>query len=176
MRIKICILGITCITLLPLGAKAFWEETKSHFQQILCRGQTELYVPVNTWHNRWTYNHHRVHKYNERPWGIGIGKVLSEDSYKYSLAAMEFQDSHDKVEPIFAYKWQKVWRADKTVRPTLGWMAGITMRQEYSYLPIPLALPVAGLDIGPFSFETTYIPHLGKNKGDVLFSWIQWRF
>ena len=169
----ICILAIL---LLPLSCGAFWEETKLHFKQILCSGGNELYVPVNTWHNRLTYDHSKIRDFNERPWGIGFGKTLEEDSHRYSLAVMEFQDSHNDIEPIFAYKWQKVWRTDKTIRPTLGWMAGITMRSDYNYVPIPAALPVFGVDIGAFSFESTYVPALGKNNGNVLFSWIQWRF
>ena len=176
MNKKIYALGISFILLLPLGGNAFWEETKAHFKQILCHGENELYVPVNTWHNRLTYDHDKIRDFNERPWGIGYGKVLIEDSHKYSLAFMEFQDSHNDIEPVFAYKWQKVWRTDKTVRPTLGLMAGFTMRSDYSYVPIPAALPVFGIDIGPFSIENTYIPSLGRNNGNVLFTWVQWRF
>ena len=175
MRKKINFFCVIFVFLFSLNANAFWTETSAHLQQIFSQGQNEIYVPVNTWHNRWTYDD-RVHKYNERPWGIGFGRSLSEDSYRYSLGFMEFQDSHNKVEPIFAYKWQKVWRADKTIHPTLGCMAGITMRDDYSYIPFPLVLPVFGFDIGSFSFENTYIPFLGKNNGNVLFTWIQWRF
>ena len=176
MNKKVYILGISFFALLPLRGNAFWEETKLHFKQILCRGQNELYIPVNTWHNRWTYDRENIRKYNERPWGIGFGKVLFDEDHKYSLGFMEFQDSHNDIEPIFAYKWQKVWRLDKTVRPTLGWMAGITMRSDYNYVPIPAVLPVFGIDIGPFSLESTYVPALGKNNGNVLFTWVQWRF
>ena len=176
MKQKIYFLSILCTLFSPIRGHSFWEETKAHFKQILCRGENELYVPVNTWHNRAMYDSEKTRDYNERPWGIGFGKVLTENDRKYSLGFMEFQDSHNKVEPVFAYKWQAVWRHDKTIRPTLGWMAGITMRHEYSYVPIPAILPVAGLDIGPFSVESTYIPSLGKNNGNVLFTWVQWRF
>ena len=31
----------------------------------------ELYIPLNTWHNRWTYDDDKIESYNERPWGIG---------------------------------------------------------------------------------------------------------
>ena len=176
MMKKIYYLSILLILFSPLKGHSFLEETKTHFKQILCHGQNELYVPVNTWHNRWTYDREKIREYNERPWGIGFGKVLIEGDRKYSLGLMEFQDSHNHVEPVFAYKWQAVWRKEKTIRPTLGVMAGITMRSDYNYVPIPAALPVFGIDIGPFSFENTYIPALGRNCGNVLFSWIQWRF
>lgn len=176
MRSKFYYISIFLMFLSPLSGNAFWEETKAHFKQIICRGKNEVYVPVNTWHNRWTYDHDKIKEYNERPWGIGWGRGLTEENHRYSLGVMEFQDSHNDIEPIFAYKWQRIWRLDKTVRPTLGWMAGITMRSDYSYVPIPAVLPVLGIDIGSFSFESTYIPALGKNNGNVLFSWIQWRF
>lgn len=170
-----CIFVIIFI-LFPLKGYPFWEETTTHLKQILCRGDNELYIPVNTWHNRLTYDHENIHRYNERPWGIGFSRVLTEDDHRYALGAIEFQDSHNDIEPIFAYKWQKLWRLNETVHPTLGWMTGITMRSDYHYVPIPVLLPVAGIDIGSFSFESTYIPALGKNNGNVLFSWIQWRF
>ncbi len=27
----------------------------------------ELYIPLNTWHNRWTYDDDKIESYNERP-------------------------------------------------------------------------------------------------------------
>ena len=137
----------------------------------------ECVIPVNTWHNRWFYDHEKAHSYNERPWGFGGGKYrYDEDGNRHSLVALTFQDSHDSPEPTFAYAWQKVWRQDKTIRPTLGIMGGITFRNDYHWLPIPAVLPVAGVDIHSFSIESTYIPGLGGNNGNVLFTWLIWRF
>ena len=140
-------------------------------------GKLEGDLPVNTWHNRWVYDHEKVHSYNERPWGIGIGKYrLDKDGDRHRLVAMVFQDSHNKPEPTFAYSWQYLFRKDKTVRPSLGFMGGITFRDDYNWLPIPAVLPVVGVDIGNFSIENTYIPGLGGNNGNVLFTWLTWRF
>lgn len=134
-------------------------------------------VPVNTWHNRWVYEHEKVHKYNERPWGLGLAKYhMDADGDRHRLGAMVFQDSHDKPEPTFVYSWQYIFRKGKTFRPTLGLMTGITFRDDYDWLPIPAILPVIGLDIGNFSIENTYVPGLGSNNGNVLFTWISWRF
>ena len=149
-----------------LNVKHTWESDR-----------VELWVPVNTWHNRWIYEHSKAHTYNERPWGAGIGKYrLDEDGDRHRLAVMVFQDSHDKPEPTIGYSWQYLFRKDKTFRPTLGFMGGITFRDDYDWLPIPAILPIAGFDVGNFSVETTYIPGLGGNNGNVLFTWINWRF
>lgn len=140
-------------------------------------GEIEGFLPINTWHNRWVYEHSKAHTYNERPWGLGIGKYrMDADGDRHRLVAMVFQDSHDKPEPTFAYSWQYLFRKDKTVRPSLGLMAGITFRDDYDWVPIPAILPVMGLDIGNFSIENTYVPGLGGNNGNVLFTWLSWRF
>ena len=140
-------------------------------------GEIEGFLPVNTWHNRWVYDHDKAHSYNERPWGAGIGKYRYDaDGDRHRLVAMVFQDSHNKPEPSFAYSWQYLFRKEKTFRPSLGFMAGITFRDDYNWLPIPAVLPAFGFDIGNFSVENTYIPGLGGNNGHVLFTWVSWRF
>lgn len=61
----------------------------------------ELYIPANTWHNRAAYSRSKVDSYNERPWGIGYGVTrFDEDGDWHALYIMEFQDSHNVVEPI----------------------------------------------------------------------------
>lgn len=137
----------------------------------------EFVVPVNTWHNRWVYDHKKAHTFNERPWGFGVGKYRYDASgNRHSLVGLTFQDSHDSPEPTFAYGWQKIWRQGETIRPSLGLMGGVTFRKDYDWMPLPAILPVIGVDIGPFSFENTYVPGLGGNNGHVLFTWITWRF
>ncbi len=34
----------------------------------------DLYVPAITWHARFAYDKEKTDRYNERPWGAGIGK------------------------------------------------------------------------------------------------------
>ncbi len=137
----------------------------------------ECVVPVNTWHNRWTYDRKKVREFNERPWGIGIGKYrYDENGNRHSVVGLTFQDSHNSPEPTFGYAWQKMWRKDKLVQPGLGLMGGISFRKDYNWIPIPAVLPIFSVDIGPFSLENTYIPSLSRNSGNVLFTWITWRF
>lgn len=179
----LCVLSFTCAAWAGESAvnseteEAWWEHWWSNIKTTWESDKIEGFLPINTWHNRWVYDHSKVHKYNERPWGAGIGKYrLDADGDRHRLAAMVFQDSHDKPEPTFVYSWQYLFRKDKTFRPTLGFMAGVTFRDDYNWLPIPAALPVVGFDIGDFSLETTYVPGLGGNNGNVLFTWITWRF
>ncbi len=137
----------------------------------------ECVVPVNTWHNRWVYDKEKVHTFNERPWGIGVGKYRYDaDGNRHSLVGLSFQDSHNSPEPTFAYGWQKVWLQDKLIRPSLGLMGGFTFRKDYNWVPLPAILPIVGFDIGPLSIENTYVPGLGGNNGHVLFTWLTWRF
>ena len=169
--------AIPCVAVAEAEEVATERTWQDEFMDTWNSPNWECIIPVNTWHNRWTYDHETVHTYNERPWGFGIGKYrIDEKGNRHSLAALTFQDSHDSPEPTFAYSWQAVWREDKTIRPTLGLMGGITFRKDYHWLPIPAVLPVAGLDIGPVSIENTYIPGLGGNNGHVLFTWMVWRF
>lgn len=153
---------------------SWWDTVKKTWHS----DQWDLIVPVNIWHNRLTYDKDKAKEYNERPWGIGVGKsYLDEEKNRHSLFALTFQDSHDKPEPTFGYSKQWIWRdAADAWRFTLGYMAGITFRDDYHYIPVPLPLPIIGFEYKSFSIENTYIPGLGGNNGNVLFTWLRWRF
>ena len=154
------------------GQNTFIQTSKQTISTIWNQGRVELIVPVNTWHNRSSYSSEQIRRYNERPWGIGLAKTyVDEKANRHRLLALSFQDSFNKPEPTMGYSWQTVWRVEHTIRPTLGFVAGVTFRDNYHWIPIPAAIPVVGLDIGPFSAETTYL--LGF---DVLFTWVTWRF
>lgn len=135
-------------------------------------GKTEIIAPVRTWHSRARYDKERIKRYNERPWGIGIGKYYTDESgNRHRLLALTFQDSFDKPEPTFAYTWQAVWREKQDFRPTLGFVSGITFRDNYHWIPVPFILPMLGFDYAAFSVEGVYIPVF-----DVAFTWVVWRF
>ena len=169
----LCVLAfLWAVTPLVYGENTFTQTCRETLSTTWQEGRLELLVPVRTWHNRTRFSHEQIARYNEDPWGIGLAKTYVDDrSHRHRLFALTFQDSHDKPEPTMGYSWQVQWRADSTVRPTLGLLAGITFRDDYHWIPIPAVLPVAGLDIGPFSVESTYII-----IGEVLFTWVTWRF
>ena len=75
----------------------------------------EFYAPINTWHNRSFYSQEKIDGFNERPWGIGIGKYrFDEDGNWNGLYMMEFQDSHNDIEPIAALHFKKCGTQAKT--------------------------------------------------------------
>ena len=163
---------ILFLTSVAWGQNSFIQTCEQAISTTWQKGRLEIIVPINTWHNRASYSSEQIDNYNERPWGIGLAKTyVDEKQNRHRLLALTFQDSFDKPEPTFGYSWQTVWRAEQTLRPTFGFVAGFTLRDSYHWIPVPAAIPVVGLDIGAFSAETTYL--IGF---DVLFTWVTWRF
>ena len=138
----------------------------------------DLYVPVLTWHNRLTYDQEHIDKYNEMPWGLGTG-VSKYDEYGNwnGLYIMAFKDSFNKWEPIGGYGWEKIWRPfdNQDIKLGLGYTAFITMRDNWSYIPIPAALPLASVGYKDLNFQATYIPGT-HNNGNVLFGWFRFTY
>ena len=148
-----------------------WTEATNHLKDIW-KGNVQMVLPVHTWHNRWRYDHDKIREYNENPWGIGIGKYIEPTpDRRYGLLALTFQDSFNKPEPSAWYSWQALWREGKDFRPSLGFVAGLTCRENYNWIPVPGAAPTVGFDYKSFSVESLYIPGF-----DVLFTWLTWRF
>ncbi|MGK3306244.1 hypothetical protein ACSLOI_28025, partial [Escherichia coli] len=40
----------------------------------------------------------------------------------------------------------------------LGFTAGVTARDNWNYIPLPVLLPLASVGYGPVTFQMTYIP------------------
>ncbi|MDN0124376.1 lipid IV(A) palmitoyltransferase PagP [Yersinia aleksiciae] len=155
-----------------------WQRLVNNITLAWDSPEQELYIPLNTWHNRRTYDADKIASYNERPWGIGYGKYrYDEDNNWHSVYAMVFMDSHNEVEPIIGYGYQKMWIPGKMDgwRFGAGFTASITARHEYLYIPIPLPLPLISIEYNKFSLQTTYIPGT-YNNGNVLFTWMRWQF
>ncbi|GBU14101.1 hypothetical protein AwEntero_27020 [Enterobacterales bacterium] len=57
----------------------------------------------------------------------------------------------------------------------LGYTAAVTARDDYSYIPIPLVLPLASISYDKLSFQATYIPGT-YNNGNVFFAWLRYQF
>ncbi len=137
----------------------------------------DLYLPFYMWHNRLMYDDDHIRRYNETPWGGGLGKsFMDEDGDRHFLYAMSFQDSHNRFEPIIGYAFQKNWRLDEKGdwRAGLGYTMAITAREQYDYIPLPLILPLAGLEYKRLAVQGTYIPGT-RNNGNVLFLWARWQ-
>lgn len=81
---------------------------------------------------------------------------------------MAFKDSWNKWEPIAGYGWESTWRplADENFHLGLGFTAGVTARDNWNYIPLPVLLPLASVGYGPVTFQMTYIPGT-YNNGNV---------
>lgn len=140
--------------------------------------QYEIYLPFLIWHNRLTYDNKKISGYNETPWGLGIGKYRFDQNRNWhSIYAMAFADSHNKVQPIVGYGFQKIWRPSELdeFRIGAGFTLSVTARNEYWYIPIPLPLPIASIEYKQFSIQATYVPGT-YNNGNVFFAWIRWQW
>ena len=139
-------------------------------------GNLDLFATAYTWHNRLAYDSKHVGRYNENPWGGGVGlSIVDEDGDSHLLFCMAFLDSWNKIQPYGGYAYFKNWRfgSNNDFRVGLGVTLGITARNEYNYIPFPLPLPVFGIGYKRLSVEATYIPGT-SNNGNVLFVWLRW--
>lgn len=166
----------------PLGALAdeaapasTWSYIKDALSQTLAADDYELYVPVNTWHNRSYYSSEKIHEYNENPWGLGVGKYrFDSEGDWHSLYVMAFSDSHKKIEPVAGYGFQKMWRPGDDVRVGAGYTVGLTLREDFNYLPLPVIAPIASIEYKQLAVQSTYI-FGGEGNGNILFTWLRWQ-
>ena len=138
----------------------------------------DLYIPAITWHARFAYDKEKTDRYNERPWGGSFGQSRwDEKGNWHGLYAMAFKDSWNKWEPIAGYGWESTWRplADENFHLGLGFTAGVTARDNWNYIPLPVLLPLASVGYGPVTFQMTYIPGT-YNNGNVYFAWMRFQF
>lgn len=157
--------------------ESYWGKFKRNVSQTWDSDEYNYYLPVWTWHNRFTYDKEKTDRYNENPWGIGIGKYrYDSDNDWHSLYAMEFMDSNNRVQPIIGYGFQKMWIPGDIdgFRMGAGFTLSITARHEYNYIPMPLPLPLVSIEYGHLAFQATYVPGT-YNNGNVLFAWLRWQ-
>lgn len=138
--------------------------------------QKDIYIPLNTWHNRATYDKEKTDEYNENPWGLGYGKSMYDKNKNWNaIYIMAFKDSHNKWEPIGGYAWEKQWYYND-FRIGLGYTAMITARNDWLHyaLPVPGVLPLVSFSYKNFSIQNTYIPGT-YNNGNVWFMWARYQ-
>ncbi len=145
--------------------------------QIWHEGRYDIYLPFYTWHNPMAYDKSHRDRYNDIPWGGGLGKSFyDEDGDWHGLYAVAFADSNYKTQIMAGYIFLKNWRpTEEDFRLGLGFTAGLTSKANYEYAPLPLAIPVVGVGYKNFDLQAAYVPGT-KNNGNVLFTWAKWRF
>jgi lipid IVA palmitoyltransferase len=152
-----------------------WDKAQQEFGSIWRSDQADLYLPLNIWHNRAFYSSAKIASYNEQPWGLGFGRHRYDAAGNWhALYAMAFLESHNDVEPVAGYAFQKIWRPTAGLRLGAGFTAGVTLRAASHYVPIPVLLPLASVESGRLALQFTYIPG-GNGKGNVLFTWLRWQ-
>ncbi|MDF1756800.1 MAG: lipid IV(A) palmitoyltransferase PagP [Legionellaceae bacterium] len=150
--------------------KPIFKSPLNLLRTILKDGKNELYLPTYAWHNRYLYSKDRIKRYNENPWGGGLGKSFYDDDGDWhGLYAFAFLDSHKNVEPILGYAFLKVLQINEDTNVGGGFALLVTARPDINKgIPFPGALPWVAVSYQRLSFVATYIPG-NKNVGNVLF-------
>lgn len=180
---KVVVLGLlACLCSFSVKASetegmSLMDKTRYNLSETLHSGVYDLYIPLYAWHNRLTYDDEHIDRYNENPWGAGIGTSRYDtDGDWHALYALAFKDSNGYLETMFGYAFLKNWYfgAKKNFRAGVGFTLGVTQRHEYLYIPVPLPLPMAGIGYKRIDLQAAYVPGV-KNDGNVLFVWTKIR-
>lgn len=136
----------------------FWADTVEGTRMIASKGADLLILPTYTNHPTWDWP--QRDEENANPFGAGFGRqLIDERGNERTLFAIAFVDSNYRVEPVVGYSWVARWPIFNTgLHWGAGYIAGITARGDYAWLPFPMPLPVAKIGNDTFSFYGTYIP------------------
>jgi palmitoyl transferase len=145
-----------------------WERGVSVFRD----GGQDIYLSGYHYHGRRTYSEEKLARINERAWGAGLGRTaLTPSGNRESVYAILQLDSFEHLQGLAGYAY--FWRWNVASKLSLG--AGATglllsRRDTSVYLPVPLVLPAATLDLGPVSIVASYLPPIPGRKefADVL--------
>ncbi|CAM3722403.1 lipid IV(A) palmitoyltransferase PagP [Rahnella bruchi] len=159
--------------------EGLWGSFKNNITETWDAPQNQdLFLPVLTRHNRHTHSKKQIEGYNEHPWGGGYGiSRYDEKGNWHALYAMAFKDSFNKWEPVAGYGYEKIWQPldDKEFRLGAGYIAAVSARDNYDYVPFPMVLPLVFAGYSRLTFQATYVPGT-STKGNVLFGWFRWDF
>jgi len=153
------------------SAQSIWDDVQTEWDEIHA-GNSELYLPLHTWHNRSTYTPQQIANFNENPWGIGYGKGIQDERHNWrGLFVMAFQDSHSQTEWMSGYA--RTW----SLAYGEGWHLGggyaavVSLREDvHDYrLPILVVTPLLSVGVGRFTVLLNYVPRVLGAHGDVAF-------
>lgn len=160
-----------------LARNSFSDAASTETARIWSQGSLDVYLPLHTHHLRRAYDPDLVATFNENPWGIGFGKSYKDaDGGWHGLYAMEFRDSHSRIEPIAGYGRLYQVGQYRGVAASLGYTAFLTARQDIAnYAPVPGVLPLLSVERGRVSLMGTYMPG-HHNTGNILFIFGKYSF
>ncbi|MQY51487.1 LPS assembly protein LptD [Rhodocyclus tenuis] len=159
----------------PAAKQPWYERIWSPVQNIWEVGSPEIYLPFHTYHLRQFYTSEQIARYQEKPFGLGVGRGLYNEKGDWEgLYTMGFQDSHFMPQWMAGYAWKTFWRPTEDLRLGLGYTAFLMMRADvFHYIPFPGILPLASIGYKNLSLETAYVPG-GKGNGNIFFFWAKW--
>jgi palmitoyl transferase len=174
------LLAARCLTAPAYGAEgnndSFFGAVGDSISNAWNKGTFDFYLPAYTWHNRFMYDRKKAQKYNEIPWGAGIGKsYFDSKGNHHALLAVSFTDSNNHFEPLVGYAYIWYWELFKDFSVGAGIGAGVSARYEYNYIPFPGAMPLVSLQYKSLAALASYVP--GKyNRANVLLVLLRWHF
>jgi hypothetical protein len=141
-------------------------------------GETMQMLPVNTYHLRFAYTPQKIAGYTEWPLGLGFGRALTDSlGNRREVFGIIHEDSAARIQYNFGYLYiwtRPVFSATSAVTLGGGYVVLLMGRWDWSYVPLPLILPIASLTIARFSIESTFVPGW-IGYGNVVFTWVQFR-
>ena len=157
----------------PPGA-SWWETKKGHLRSTWESDNYAVLIPFNTYHVRATYDDDRLSEFNEMPWGLGIERYhFDEHRNRHSFFVLGFSDSWRDFQPALGYAWEKNFYYHDA-RFGIGYSAMLTGRRKNSYFPIPGIVPIASVGYKSLAIQTTWVPYLGHNNGNVFLTMFKW--
>lgn len=142
----------------PGDFATFWADTVEGARMIASQGSDLLILPTYTNHPRWDWPGRDEE--NANPFGAGFGRqLIDERGNERMLFGIAFVDSNYRVEPVVGYSWMARYPIGNTgLHWGAGYIAGISARGDYMWLPFPVPLPAAKIGTDTVSFYGTYIP------------------
>lgn len=157
--------------------ESYWGKFKRNLTQTWDNDQYNYYLPVWTWHNRFTYDKEKpiviTKRLGDLVW-VNIVMIMRVIGMAYMLWPLWI--------PIIVYNllWAMVLKKCgipveiEGFRMGAGFTLSVTARHEYNYIPMPLPLPLVSVGYGHLSLQATYVPGT-YNNGNVLFAWLRWQ-
>jgi palmitoyl transferase len=155
----------------------WWTSIKNEVEKIMVEGQTDVYIPFLAYHSRSVYSAERIAVINEKPYGTGVGKSLTDsDGNSHMLFVLAHLDSHFQNEYEIGYGKLYNYPVTNNVKVGAGFAAGIISRADVGTLPY--ILPMVSLTVNDkLSVEGIFIPNLGgENNGAVWFVFGRYTF
>ncbi len=142
------------------SAKAYWDDTVRGTKAIMKDGATTWIFPAYTAHPKFHWDNER--EQNAYPFGMGLGRTVVDDrGNERTLYLTTFIDSNYRMEPIVGYQWlARFPLMENGLHWGAGYVAGISARGDYKWIPFPVLLPVAKIGTDRFAVYGTYIPKL----------------